>query len=71
MAEYRFVTSWCLEAPIDRVFEAIDGTDRWPQWWKGVRLAALLEPGDERGVGRLWRLVWRSRLPYSWPSTAA
>ena len=29
-----------------------------------MRLAALLEPGDERGVGRLWRLVWRSRLPY-------
>jgi hypothetical protein len=64
MPEYRFVTSWCLQAPIDRVFEAIDDAARWPQWWDGVRLATLLEPGDEQGVGRLWRLVWRSRLPY-------
>jgi uncharacterized protein YndB with AHSA1/START domain len=64
MFEYAFVTTWCLDAPIDRVFEAIDDAARWPEWWKGVRAAELLEDGDETGVGRLWRLVWRSRLPY-------
>jgi len=30
-----------------------------------VRSAELLEDGDENGVGRLWRYVWRSRLPYN------
>src|SRR5215213_7508762 len=64
MSDYRFVTTWCLGAPIEQVFDAIEDTARWPQWWKGVREAELLEGGDERGVGRLWRLVWRSRLPY-------
>jgi uncharacterized protein YndB with AHSA1/START domain len=64
MANYRFVTTWCLDAPIERVFEAIDDAARWPQWWKGVTRADLLDPGDEDGVGRLWSFTWRSRLPY-------
>jgi len=64
MAEYRFVTTWCIDAPIERVFDAIDDAARWPQWWKGVRRAELVEPGDQRGLGRLWRFTWRSRLPY-------
>jgi hypothetical protein len=59
----RFVTTWCLDAPIGRVFEAIDDGGRWPQWWKGVTRAEPVEPGDPDGVGRLWRYTWRSRLP--------
>jgi uncharacterized protein YndB with AHSA1/START domain len=65
MGEYEFVTTWCLDAPIDRVFSAIEDSARWPEWWQGVRSAELLEEGDENGVGRLWRYVWRSRLPYN------
>ena len=64
MAEYRFLTAWCLDAPIERVFEAIDDAASWPQWWKGVRRADLVEAGDEQGLGRRWRFTWRSRLPY-------
>ena len=64
MSHYRFVTVWCLDAPIERVFDAIDDAASWPEWWKGVRAAELLEEGDADGVGRLWRYVWRSRLPY-------
>jgi len=65
MGQYEFVTTWCLDAPIDRVFSAIEDSARWPEWWRGVRSAELLEDGDENGVGRLWRYVWRSRLPYN------
>lgn len=65
MAQYEFVTTWCVDAPIDRVFSAIEDSARWPEWWHGVRSAELLEEGDEIGVGRLWRYVWRSRLPYN------
>jgi hypothetical protein len=64
MADYRFVTAWCLDAPIERVFEAIDDAARWPTWGKGVTRADLVEEGDADGVGRLWRFTWRSRLPY-------
>jgi hypothetical protein len=64
MREYRFVTTWCVDAPIERVFDAIDDAARWPQWWNGVTRAELLEPGAEDGVGRLWRYSWRSALPY-------
>jgi len=45
MTDYSFVTTWCLDAPIDRVFAAIDDAARWPQWWRGVSQAELLEPG--------------------------
>src|SRR5919108_1876871 len=64
MTQYRFLTTWCLDAPIGPVFEAIDDAARWPEWWKGVTRADLLEPGGDDGVGRLWRLTWRSRLLY-------
>jgi uncharacterized protein YndB with AHSA1/START domain len=65
MGRYEFVTTWCLDAPIDRVFSAIEDSARWPEWWQGVRSAELLQEGDESGVGRIWRYVWRSRLPYN------
>jgi uncharacterized protein YndB with AHSA1/START domain len=64
VADYSFLTTWCLDAPIDRVFATLDDAARWPQWWKGVRRAELLEEGDADGVGRLWTYTWRSRLPY-------
>ncbi len=64
MSGYRFVTTWGLDAPIDRVFAAIDDAARWPQWWEGVLRCQLVEAGDEDGVGNLRRTTWRSRLPY-------
>jgi hypothetical protein len=64
VAAYRFVTTWCLAAPAERVYAAIDDAASWPAWWRGVRSAELVEEGGADGVGRLWRLVWRSRLPY-------
>lgn len=63
-AQYRFVTTWVLDAPVDAVFDAIEDSASWPEWWPGVRRADLLEEGDADGVGRLWHYVWRSKLPY-------
>jgi hypothetical protein len=64
MARYEFLTTWVLEAPRQAVWDAIYESERWPEWWRGVIGSEELEPGDERGVGRLGRYVWRSRLPY-------
>jgi uncharacterized protein YndB with AHSA1/START domain len=64
VAEYRFLTTWVVEAPRERVFEAIHDSEKWPQWWKGVEGAVELEPGDGDGVGSLSRYTWKSKLPY-------
>ena len=64
MPEYRFLTTWLLEAPRERVWDAIYDSERWPHWWKGVMEAEKLEEGDEDGVGQFGRYVWSARLPY-------
>jgi Polyketide cyclase / dehydrase and lipid transport len=64
VAEYSFTTVWELDAPIERVWEVILDTERWPEWWRGVERVERLEPGAVDGVGKVDRYVWRSRLPY-------
>ena len=64
MAEYRFLTTWLLEAPRERVWDAIYESERWPEWWHGVLEAEELERGDQSGVGRFGRYIWKSKLPY-------
>ena len=64
MAEYRFLTTWLLEAPRERVWDAIYDSERWPGWWHGVLEAEKLEQGDADGVGQFGRYVWKSKLPY-------
>jgi Polyketide cyclase / dehydrase and lipid transport len=64
VADYRFTTTWVLEAERERVFQEIWDSERWPSWWKGVERVVKLEPGDEEGVGSVGRYVWKSALPY-------
>jgi uncharacterized protein YndB with AHSA1/START domain len=64
VAEYRFLTTWLLEADRERVWEAIWESEHWPEWWRGVEEAVKLADGDEAGVGEVGRYVWRARLPY-------
>jgi hypothetical protein len=35
----------------------LEETERWPDWWRGVRRVKSL--GDER-----YEIAWRSRIPY-------
>ena len=62
--EYRFVTVWCIEAPIEVVCEAVSRSLCWPQWWGNVESVEELVPGDARGIGSVRRYTWRGRLPY-------
>ena len=64
MAEYAFLTTWVLEAPRQRIWDAIYESETWPRWWKGVKETTELAPGDDDGLGRVGRYVWRSKLPY-------
>lgn len=67
MAQYSFLTTWCVAAPIEPVWEVVSAADRYDDWWTGVRKVTVLEPGEAgpNGVGALYRLQWRSRLPYT------
>jgi uncharacterized protein YndB with AHSA1/START domain len=64
VSEYRFLTAWCLEAPIDPVWEAIKDSERWPEWWRGVERVVELEPGNGDGIDQLAEYTWKSKLPY-------
>lgn len=62
--EYRFLTTWLLEAERERVWEAVFDSEAWPRWWRGVERVEVITPGEESGVGQVGRYTWRSRLPY-------
>ena len=65
MKRFSLSTLWRLEAPADRVWDALYDVHSWPTWWSYVRGVTELAPGDARGVGALRRYTWTSRLPYS------
>jgi hypothetical protein len=65
MPLYEFETQWRIRAPQADVWGAIIESDRWPSWWLGVERVELLRAGDERGIGSIRRLTWRSKLPYT------
>ena len=64
MADYRFLTTWVLDAAPEDVWNAIYELERWPEWWRGVEEVTLLRAGDRDHVGAVYRQRWRSRIPY-------
>lgn len=64
MARYAFLTTWLVAAPRESVWAALEDTERWPEWWGGVRRVEQLNAGDANSVGSRYRIAWRSRIPY-------
>lgn len=64
MKSYRFLTTWRLETPVDRVWDALLRPAEWPGWWPNVLSVAELETGDASGIGAAHRFTWTGRLPY-------
>ena len=64
MAPYRFLTTWLLDVPRLRAWDALEDAVSWPQWWEGVERVEQHDPGDDQGVGGRYRITWRSRIPY-------
>lgn len=61
---YALTTHWLLDAPAERIFDALIEPQAWPRWWRYVESAVLLRAGDADGIGALRRYTWSSRLPY-------
>lgn len=64
MAEYRFLTVWQLDAPIEKVWEAILDYKSLPSWWKAVDEVEEIKQGDSTGTGSVCRMVWKTPLAY-------
>jgi uncharacterized protein YndB with AHSA1/START domain len=65
MADYRFLTTWIVDAPIERVWDAIYAIERWPGWWRGVERVTELFHGEDGGEGAIYEHTWRSKIPYA------
>lgn len=64
MPQYRFVTVWRLQAPIDQVFAEIDDAEAWPTWWPNVRAVEPLERTGPDKIGARFRTTFVGKLPY-------
>ncbi|MDQ3878776.1 MAG: SRPBCC family protein [Actinomycetota bacterium] len=65
MAEYRFVTTWEFDAPIDRVWGEVGDPTNWANFWVGLERVNVVEQGAEDGSGSVYELVFKSFLPYT------
>lgn len=65
MASYEFVTTWRIEAPIEKAWNESYHTEDWPNWWKGVMSVRELRKGDDLEVGSIRRYEWKTRLAYN------
>jgi carbon monoxide dehydrogenase subunit G len=63
MADYHYVSTWQLQAPIEQVWAALNDLEHLPAWYRGVQEAQELAPGDAQGIGRRVRYVIKGRLP--------
>lgn len=64
--DYHFITRWRVEGTVEEVYVVLDDAEDLVRWWPSVYLdVQVLEPGDERGVGKLVSLYTKGWLPYT------
>ena len=64
--DYHFTTHWRMEGTCEDVSEVLDDACDLVRWWPSVYLRVdLLEPGDERGIGKVYDLHTKGWLPYT------
>jgi len=63
MADYHYISTWQLQAPIERVWPAISDLERLPAWYPAIQEVQTLAAGDSDGVGGRVRYLMKGRLP--------
>jgi hypothetical protein len=64
--DYHFITHWSVAGRIEQVYDLIANPVEYPRWWSSVYLETEeISCGDERGVGRRFRLHTKGFLPYT------
>jgi hypothetical protein len=63
---YHFVTRWRVKGTVSEISSIIGDAAGLERWWPSVYLdIAVLEPGDERGIGGVVSLLTKGFLPYT------
>lgn len=64
--EYAFLTTWMVQATAEEIVDVLGDAAALARWWPSVYLGVtVLEPGDERGLGRVVDLYTKGWLPYT------
>jgi|SRR5579884_2162918 len=64
--DYHFITHWYVPGTRQEVIEILSKPEDLPRWWPAVYLdVKVLEPGDERGVGKVVDVYTKGWLPYT------
>jgi uncharacterized protein YndB with AHSA1/START domain len=64
MAEYRFLTVWVFDTPIEQVWQAIFDLENWSSWWPAVESAVEIQPTLANRIGSIWQVTWKMPLGY-------
>jgi uncharacterized protein YndB with AHSA1/START domain len=62
-AEYVFIDEWDVDAPQERVFDALADAPSYPEWWTPIYKEAEGDGPPE--VGRETRQKFKANLPYT------
>lgn len=64
--DYHFVTHWRVQGDVNQVATILSDAPGLARWWPSVYLDVnQLDPGDERGVGKVVDLHTKGWLPYT------
>ncbi len=62
--QYHFRSQWAVDGSIEEVAEVFLDSRSLPRWWPQFHDAWVIEPGDSRAQGRVFRVVTKGWLPY-------
>ena len=63
---YHFITHWRVKGTVKEVADILGDAADLVRWWPSVYLGVkVLEPGDERGLGKVVDLYTNGWLPYT------
>ena len=64
MTEYRLLTIWRIKAPLVKVYEAIQNSLNWPEWWPSAQKVEQTAAGDANGINNVRNYAWQGEFPY-------
>lgn len=64
MTHYKFITTWAIDQPIEKIWDELIRFEQWPTWWKSIKNARLEKPKNKKDKF-IFHFTWRGILPYS------